>query len=147
MPEVRAPRELTTREKTQRRWRAPSTLPDPNPEPGMGFRWVMTHLLGESKPTHVSQRLREGYEPVKAEDHPELAFEANAKTGNVEVGGLMLCKMPQEMLDQRTEHYARTTNTLSQSIDSKYVGQSDSRMPVFSEKKSSSSRGSFGSGS
>ena len=147
MAETRTPRELATREKTQRRWRPASTLPDPTPEPGVGFRWVMTHLLGEANPTNVSQRLREGYEPVKAEDHPELAFEANTKTGNIEIGGLMLCKMPQDMLDQRTEHYAGMTNTLSQSIDSKYVGQSDPRMPVFSERKSSSSRGSFGSGS
>lgn len=113
----------------------------------MDFRWVMTHLLGEANPTNVSQRLREGYEPVKAEDHPEMAYEANAKTGNIEIGGLMLCKMPAEMVQQRTAHYADMTNSQSHSVNSKFTSQSDPRMPLFSEQKSSSSRGSFGNGS
>jgi hypothetical protein len=147
MAETRTPRELATREKTQRRWRPASVLPEPTPEPGMGYRWVMTHLVGESQPTNVSQRLREGYEPVKAEDHPELAYEANAKTGNIEVGGLMLCKMPQEMLDERTAFYANMTNSQASSVNSKFTSQSDPRMPLFSEQKSSTSRGSFGNGS
>jgi hypothetical protein len=107
----------------------------------------MTHLLGEANPTNVSQRLREGYEPVKAEDHPELAFEANTKTGNIEIGGLMLCKMPDDMLSQRVTHYADMTNSQSHSVNSKFTSQSDPRMPLFAEQKSSSSRGSFGNGS
>jgi hypothetical protein len=147
MAETRTPRELATREKTQRRWRPASTLPDPVPEPGMGFRWVMTHLLGEANPTNVSQRLREGYEPVKAEDHPEMAFEANAKTGNIEIGGLMLCKMPEDMVQQRTTFYDDMTNSQSHSVNSKFTSQGDPRMPLFAEQKSSSSRGSFGNGS
>lgn len=146
MAEVRTPRELTTRDTAKRQWAPASTLPNPNPEPGYGFRWVMTHLMGESQPTNVSQRLREGYEPVRAEDHPELAYEASAR-GNVEVGGLMLCKMPQEMLDQRSSHYAAQTNHQANSVHSKFLSQSDPRMPVFSDNKSESSRGkTFGNG-
>lgn len=147
MAETRTPRELTTREKTKRRWRPASTLPEPVQEPGMGFRWVMTHLLGEASPINVSQRLREGYEPVKAEDHPELAYEANAKTGNIEIGGLMLCKMPEEMVQERTAHYTDLTNSQSLSVNNKFASQSDPRMPLFAEQKSSTSRGSFGNGS
>lgn len=147
MADSRTPRELATREKTARRWRPAATLPDVKPEPGYGYRWVMTHLMGESQPTNVSQRLREGYEPVKAENHPELAYETNTKTGNVEIGGLMLCKMPEDMLKQREEFYTDQANTQANSVSSKFLGQSDPRMPVFSENKSSSSRGSFGNGS
>lgn len=139
------PKSLASRDKPKRRWMPASVLPNPNPEEGYSFRWIMTHLLGESQPTNVSQRLREGYEPVKAADHPELAFEASAR-GNVEVGGLMLCKMPQEMADERTAHYAAQTAHQANSVSSKFLGQADPRMPVFSDAKSTSSRGSFGNG-
>jgi len=145
MAEDRTPKSLTPRDKPKRRWVPASTLPDPTPEDGYSFRWVMTHLMGESQPTNVSQRLREGYEPVKAADHPELAFEASAK-GNVEVGGLMLCKIPKEMSDERNEYYAAQTAHQANSVSSKFLTQADPRMPAFSEGKSSSSRGSFGSG-
>lgn len=147
MADSRTPRELATREKTARRWRPASMLPDVKPESGYGYRWVMTHLMGESQPTNVSQRLREGYEPVKAENHPELAYETNSKTGNVEIGGLMLCKMPEEMLKQREEYYTEQANNQASSVSSKFLGQSDPRMPLFAENKSTSSRGSFGNGS
>lgn len=148
MAETRTPRELTTREKTQRRWMPASVLPEPKPEPGYGFRWVMTHLLGEAQPTNVSQRLREGYEPVRGEDHPELAYETNQKTGNVEVGGLMLCKMPSDMLEQRAEFFTQQANSQAASVSNKFLSQSDPRMPVFAENKSSSTKGSsFGNGS
>ena len=146
MAENRLPRELTTRDKEKRRWVPASTLPDPTPEPGFGFRWVMTTLLGDAQPTNVSQRMREGYEPVKTEDHPELMLEGNNK-GNIEVGGLMLCKMPSDMLEQRSDYYQQQSNNQVQSVSNKFLSQSDPRMPVFAESKSSSSRGSFGNGS
>lgn len=145
MAENRTPRELETREKTVRRWAPASALPTPQPEPGYGFRWVMTHLTGESQPTNVSMRFREGYEPVKAADHPELAYEASAR-GNVEVGGLMLCKMPTEMIEQRTEHYAAQANNQANAVSSKFLSNSDPRAPLFVENKSKSTRGSFGDG-
>lgn len=147
MAETRTSREAATREQTKRRWRPASALPEVKPEPGYGYRWIMTHLQGEAQPTNVSQRLREGYEPVRGQDHPDLAYETNAKTGNVEVGGLMLCKMPEEMLKDRAEFYMNQTNTQAAAASSKFLGQSDPRMPVFAESKSSSSRGSFGNGS
>jgi hypothetical protein len=49
-----------------------SALPDPTPEPGYVYRWIATHVLGQADPTNVSKKMREGWEPVKAADHPEL---------------------------------------------------------------------------
>ena len=146
MAEDRTPRTLDVRAKTTRQWRPASTLPDPTPEPGYRFRWVMSHLMGDAQPTNVSQRFREGYEPVKVADHPELALEGNAK-GNVEVGGLILCKIPEEMMQQRAAYYANQTAQQASQASAKFLGQSDPRMPAFSEAKSTSSRGSFGNGS
>lgn len=144
MAENRTPRALETRTAT-RRWKPASVLPEVEAKPGYVYRWVMTHLVGDPQPTNVSQRLREGFEPVKASDHPELALESNAK-GEVQIGGLMLCKMPAEMAQERAEFYAHQANSQAAAVGNTYMSQGDPRMPVFAESKSGSSRGNFGNG-
>lgn len=150
MDESRTPRDVQTREATRRQWKPAAMLPDPTPEAGYGFRWIATAVMGEATPTNVSKNMREGWEPVKVKDHPELAELASANgSGNVETGGLMLCKMPKYMIEQRNAAYQQMTDNQTRAVDATYKGVSDPRMPVWSEKKSTISRGngSFGSGS
>ena len=107
MAENRTPRDLVSREKSARSvYVPPSALPDPTPEPGYVYRWIATHIMGQADPTNVSKKMREGWEPVKAVDHPELMLVGNAVTGNVEIGGLMLCKMSAEQAKARDAYYA-----------------------------------------
>jgi hypothetical protein len=148
MAENRTPRDNASREKTARAvYVPPSALPDPTPEPGYVYRWIATHVLGEANPTNVSKKMREGWEPVKAEDHPELMLVGNAKTGNVEIGGLMLCKMLKEQAIARDEYYAQQAQDQMNSVDNHFMRNNDPRMPLFSDRKSSTSRGAgFGSG-
>ena len=144
----RTPRNLQTREGATRMVYQPaSTLPNPNPQPGWAFKWIGVELLGQATPQNVSKRTREGWEPVRAEDHPELQLAGN-KNGNVELGGLMLCKMPQELADSRNTYYQRQNQAQMESVDNNFLRNNDPRMPLFSEKKSSTTRGvGFGSGS
>lgn len=149
MAENRTPRDLVSREKSARMvYVPPSNLPDPTPEPGYVYRWVATHIMGEAQPTNVSKKMREGWEPVKANDHPELMLLGNATTGNVEIGGLMLCKMPAELARSRDDYYAKQAQAQMDSVDNHFMRNNDPRMPLFKDSKSSTSRGSgFGSGS
>ena len=141
-------RDLMTREKSVRAVYVPPTnLPDPTPEPGYVYRWVATHVLGQAEVTNTSRRLREGWEPVKAEDHPELMMMGNEKTGNVEIGGLMLCKMSIEKARARDAYYDTQAQNQMDSVDNSFMRQNDPRMPLFSDRKSTSTRGGFGSGS
>ena len=64
--------------------------------------------------------------------------------GNIEVGGLLLCRIPEEFLKQKAEYYANQNRAQMESVDNNFLRQSDARMPLFSEK---SSKVSFGSGS
>jgi hypothetical protein len=64
--------------------------------------------------------------------------------GNVEVGGLLLCRIPKEFMEQRADHYARQNKAQMESVDNNFLRENDPRMPLFSEKKS---KVSFGSGS
>jgi len=148
MAENRTNRDLMSREKSGRAVYVPPTnLPDPTPEPGYVYRWVATHVLGQAEVTNVSRRMREGWEPVKAVDHPELMLLGNEKTGNVEIGGLMLCKISKEKAQARDDYFDQQAQNQMESVDNSFMRQNDSRMPLFAERKSSSTRGGFGSGS
>lgn len=136
----RRPRNFDTRENNERvrQWVPPSTLPVPEAQDGYNFRWVRTSLMGAADPTNVSARFREGWEPVKMEDHPELKLSAvpgASTSGNVEVGGLTLCKMPTEMVAQRNAYYEQINRDQMQSVEQSYMRESDRRMPKFSERR------------
>ena len=144
----RTNRDLVSREKSARAvYMPPSALPDPTPEPGYVYRWIATHVMGEAQHTNVSTKMREGWEPVKAVDHPELMLQGNEKTGNVEIGGLMLCKMSKEQAAARDEYYRKQADAQMASVDNNFLRNNDPRMPLFADRKSSSTRGGFGSGS
>ena len=128
-------------------WRAPDVLPTPDPRPGWAHRWVRVSTLGTADPSNISSKLREGYEPCKAEDYPELMLHAATEgrfRGAIEVGGLLLCRIPAEFMEQRSHHYENQNKAQVESVDNSFLRQSDARMPLFSEK---SSKVSFGSGS
>ena len=64
-----------------------------------------------------------------------MALLSNSK-GNIEVGGLMLCKMPSELAQSRDEYYTTQTARQMQSVDMQLMSQNDERMPLFNERKS-----------
>jgi hypothetical protein len=118
----------------------PQALPEPRPEEGYTFRWIRTSLLGAVDPTNASAKFREGWEPCKADDHPEMLLTADPNTrfkGNIEIGGLLLCKAPVELMDQRRAYYAKMSDSQIQAVDNNFMRTNDARMPLFAEKKSS----------
>ena len=145
---TRLARELDTRDAVERpkQWMPPQLLPDPNPEPGYAFRWIRISSLGKDDATNISGKLREGWEPVRAADHPEIRLlgSSNPKFPDcVEVGGLLLCKTPVEFTQQRDEYYRKQAEAQMQSVDNTYMRENDPRMPMFKER---SSKVTFGKG-
>jgi len=148
MAENRINREATTREKVVRKkaWTRPEVLPSPTPEKGYAFRWIRVSTQGQIDPTNVSSKLREGWEPVKASDHPEITMatiENEKFKDNVVIGGLMLCKAPQELVEERTEHFKQQSDSQIHSVDNNLMRENDPRMPLFHERKS---KVTFGTG-
>jgi hypothetical protein len=148
MAENRLNREQATREKTVRKkaWQRPEVLPSPNPEPGYEFHWVRISTQGQVDATNVSSKLREGWEPVKASDHPEITMvtvENDRFKDNVVIGGLMLCKAPVELIEERNEYYNDQSTAQIQSVDNNLMRENDPRMPLFNERKT---KVSFGNG-
>ena len=141
MAENRKPRELDTREKAERpkQWMPPQLLPDPKPEEGYAYRWIRISSQGKDDPTNLSGKLREGWEPVRASDHPEIRLFGKTEgqfEDSIQVGGLMLCKTPVEFTQQRDAYYQQQADAQMQSVDNTYMRENDPRMPMFKERKS-----------
>jgi hypothetical protein len=144
-------RELETR-KTEFRptfWQAPEALPMPDERPGWKHRYVRLSTLGTADPSNISSKLREGYEPCKAEDYPELMMHAAIEgrfKGGVEIGGLLLCRIPAEFMEQRAKHFSQLNQSQMESVDNNFLRERDGRsnMALFADKKTNVT---FGSGS
>ena len=130
-------------------WQAPEALPMPDERPGWKHRYVRLSTLGTADPSNISSKLREGYEPVKAEEYPELMMHAATEgrfKGGIEIGGLLLCRIPAEFMDQRAKHFENLNKSQMDSVDNNFLRERDSRsnMALFADKKSNVT---FGSGS
>jgi len=146
MVETRLTRELETRELTGRpkQWQPASALPEPDKEPGYDYRWVRISSRAQNDPQNTSSKLREGWEPVRIEEQPQFKMMVDPNSrfkDNVEVGGLLLCKIPSEFMDQRRKHYNDMNRVQIESVDNNFMRENDPRMPLFRERKSSASFG------
>jgi hypothetical protein len=149
MAENRLTRELETRATQQRpkQWAPAELLPEPDKQAGFSYRWIRVATLGKADPRNLSSKLREGWEPVKLEEQPkfQLLVDPNSRfKDNIEIDGLLLCKTPSEFVEQRNAHYAKQTQAQTESVDNNLMRQSDARMPLFKESKTTTS---FGKGS
>jgi hypothetical protein len=139
-------RELTTRAVQERpkQWAQPELLPEPDKQPGYNYRWIRVSTMNNADPRNLSAKLREGWEPVPVEEQPKFRLLADPNSrfkDNIEVGGLLLCKTPTDFVDQRNAHFAKVTQSQTDAVDNSFMRQSDARMPLFQERKSSSSFG------
>jgi len=134
-------REVDTRERVKRKqaWTRPDVLFTPPDEDGYTFRYVRLSMRGENDPKNISSKLREGWEPVKASDYPEAYSDMDVNprfNDNVVIGGLVLCKAPIEMVEERKAYYEEMADGQMESVDQNLMRESDARMPVFNDRRS-----------
>ena len=145
----RITRELESREVTERpkQWQLPELLPEPDKQAGFSYRWIRVSTLNAADPRNLSAKLREGWEPVRLEEQPKFQLLADPNSrfkDNIEIGGLLLCKTPTELLQQRNAYFANQAQNQTEAVDNNLMRQSDPRMPLFNERKSTTT---FGNGS
>ena len=145
----RVPREVETRQQAERtkQWMPPELLPEPDKQPGFKYRWIRVSINGQADPRNLSAKIREGWEPVRIEEQPKFGLLIDPGSrfkDNIEIGGLLLCKTPVELVEQRNSYYQQQTEAQTQAIDNSFMKQNDPRMPLFNERKTNVS---FGKGS
>jgi hypothetical protein len=149
MAENKTPREFETRAVQERpkQWTQPELLPEPDKQAGFDYRWIRVATLNTVDPRNYSAKIREGWEPCKIEEQPKFQLLVDPTSrfkDNIEIGGLLLCKTPSEFVVQRNKYYQDQTRAQTEAVDNNLMRQSDPRMPLFKENKSSTS---FGKGS
>jgi len=142
----RVPREVSDRQQSKRpkQWQPPELLPEPDKQAGFAYRWIRVSMLNQADPRNISSKIREGWEPVRIEEQPKfkLLVDPDGRfKDNIEIGGLLLCKTPLEFVEQRDSHYAKVTQSQTDAVDNNLMRQSDPRMPLFKENKSTTSFG------
>jgi len=149
MANARIDREVSTRAVMERpkQWQQPELLPEPDKQAGYAYRWIRVSTLNNADPRNLSAKLREGWEAVRLEEQPkfQLLIDPNSRyKDNIEIGGLLLCKTPEEFVHQRNAYYQNQSEAQTEAVENNLMKQSDPRMPIFKEGKSSTS---FGKGS
>ena len=146
MAENRLTRELETRAVQERpkQWTQPELLPEPDKQAGFAYRWIRVATLNVMDARNYSAKIREGWEPGKLDEQPKFQLLVDPDSrfkDNIEIGGLLLCKTPQELVEQRTEYYDKQTQSQTDAVDNNLMRQNDPRMPLFNERKSTTSFG------
>ena len=146
MTDNRKPRESVTREATTRRkpWAPPSHLEAPKPPAGYVHRWIRIAMRGEEDKMNVNSKLREGWEPVRADEYPDYeapVIDDGRYAGIIGQGGLMLCRIPVETAQERSAYYGTRTREQMVAVDQDLMKEQHPSMPINQTRQS---RVSFG---
>ena len=144
MADNRTTRDNASRAKTPARrkpWAPPSKLAMPDAPAGYKHRWIRTHLRGEDDKTNMHSRIREGWEPVRADEYPDAGdmfrtIEEGKNAGVIGVGGLMLARIPEETVEERTEYYRGQTRNQMKAVDENLMREQHPSMPIHNDRQS-----------
>jgi hypothetical protein len=128
-------------------WKPADALPMPKAPDGWHYRYVRKSIEGDPDVNNFGRYMREGWVTVKLDEHPELATSVNpsaVNSGLIEIGALILCKIPKEVANSRNQYFAQVTNQQMESVDNNLMRENDPRMPLFNNRES---KVSFGKGS
>lgn len=142
----RTPRASETRDKETRRkpWAPPNRLEAPEPPAGYIHRWIRVAMRGDEDKTNVFTKLREGWEPVRADEYPNYqapVIDDGRYAGVIGNGGLMLCRIPIETANERSAYYGLRTREQMQAVDEDLMKDQHPSMPMSNDRQS---RVSFG---
>ena len=143
----RTPREPQTLQSQERKvWRPGTALEAPEPPLGFKHRWIRESVMEYDDKTNVHKRRQEGYDLVRAEEYPEYTgpvVDEGRNAGIIGVGGLVLARIPEELAEQRNQHYQKTTQNQMDAVDRDWMRENNPAMPKMAPQRKSSV--SFGS--
>ena len=139
----RTPRSNETRAAEARKepWKPPSMLDAPPAPEGYKHRWIRECVMGFDDRKNVSSRSREGYELVRGEEYPDFdipTVEDGKHAGVIGVGGLLLARVPLEVVDERQSYFRDMTRDQMTAVDNELAREQHPAMPIDRPDRSSS---------
>jgi hypothetical protein len=116
----------------------------PAPE-GFKHRWIRTEVMGFDDRKNISSRLREGWELVRGEEYPDFdipTIDDGKHAGVIGVGGLLLARIPVEVVDERNDYFRGITRDQMSAVDNDLAREQHPAMPI--SKPDRQSRVTFG---
>ena len=131
-------------------WTPPSSLDAPPAPKGFVHRWIRTEFMGNQDTGNVSKKLREGWEFVRAEEienqlgsHDYPVIRSGTYQGLIGVGGLVLARIPEEIVESRKKYFRNKTSDQMKAVDQDILREQRPEMPVNINRQS---RVTFGGG-
>ena len=145
MEKIRTSRESSTRSKEERKvdWAPSSSLDAPPAPKGYAHRWIRTSVQGFDDTSNVSRKLREGWEFVRADtiiselgknDYPTIS--EGAHQGLIRIGGLVLGRIPLEILKSREAYFDKITQDRAEAVDNDLMKEQHPDMPINIDRQS-----------
>jgi hypothetical protein len=124
-------------------WTPPSSLDAPPAPQGYCHRWIRVESIGFTDSGNVSKKLREGWEFVRAEevqneigDHDYPIIHEGKHQGLIGVGGLVLARIPEEIVEQRKQYFQGITADQVKAVDNDILKEQRPEMPVNIDRQS-----------
>jgi hypothetical protein len=106
-------------------------LDTPPAKDGYRYKWLRAEVQGYQDTRNISGKLREGYELVRADEFPDYPVVDDGKyKGMIGVGGLLLARIPDEIAEQRNEHYRRMHEDKVKAVDNDLMKEQHPSMPI-----------------
>ena len=147
---TRSARDSNSRESAERiqQWRPGSALDAPEPPLGYKHRWIRESVMEYDDKTNVHKKRQEGWELVRAEEYPDYVgpvVDEGRNAGTIGVGGLVLARIPEELVEQRNRHFNTVAQNQMDAVDRDWMWENNALMPKMApQRKSSVSFGSRG---
>ena len=138
---MKTSRASQTREKTSQKkvWTPPSSLDAPPAPDGYHHRWRRAETMGFDDSKNMAGRIRSGYELVRADAYPGSQYPAVTEgkyKGVIGVGGLLLAKVPIEIVKSREEYFNSMTQDANDAIENDLMKEQHPGMPINAERQS-----------
>jgi len=131
-------------------WAPPSSLDAPPAPEGFVHRWIRVESMGFQDTANVSKKMREGWEFVRSEEivsrfgkNQYPVIHDGKYAGLIGVAGLVLARIPEEIVKSRAEYFKRITQDRINAIDSDLMKEQRPEMPININRQS---RVTFGGG-
>ena len=129
-----------TKAKTAKKvvWAPPSALDAPNAPAGYRHRWIRHEVMGFDDTKNMAAMIRSGYELVRADAYPGSEYPVVTEgkyKGVIGVGGLLLARIPEEIVKARDEYFRKITQDKDDAIESDLMKEQHPGMPINAERQ------------
>ena len=128
-----------TKVKEQKKvWTPPSSLDAPPAPDGYKHRWIRAESMGFDDSSNMSAKLRSGFELVRADEYSEVDYptvQDGKYKGVIGVGGLLLARIPNEIVEARREYFEQQTQDRNDAIDNDLMKEQHPSMPINNDRQ------------